>query len=718
MTRSVLLLVSIFSLGLGRPPLTFGQIPPGKHELVLNATVMYTGDSHWSQPGEQYDESVTVNVSGTTRWPMSVGSSGYLVPSGPPTKDYTISVEGYGTDAYDVLGTSKWSFYRASGWEDEDFFLGVNFSAQHGYADFGEGSFPPIAVDGVDVFGGKIDIGGWGYEALHSAWVNWDEVKNGRMTFATNAPQISASGQGLAQYSLHLTGPGTAPVQSQGSMQATFSITVDEPEFDVVIIPPDDFDQWIPQAGADEKTPGNSLVVRLEIRAKDATNAPAGQGTFEINLLNTSQEPGICLNFPGMDQATQDYDLQIGGTSEIQVAEDGQSGQTANAAQSCLVSLTSYDYGAYGQLRVQATVQGKKYMGHVDGQPDQYDLTVPVDDNQNHIADAWEKQVGVYDQNLPPDWDEVDYPTDHKSKGDGIGLYERYRGFQFQGLYERLTPTNKYVFVYDPDDLVKNLAQGNYSRSSSFPVVSGCLTRFVEDNEWTGPGKASAFHRVVNFNSSGFGHAVDQHAIQVIMDIEDTPEVPPDWDSVWKSKVSGGQSWGATNSLQNVLGMTWPDNTTSGFDSPLNTFLITVYPPLFETEIRGVVIYHTWGLPAYTNYLALSPADRQKMEDAVAAAADAYIAANPDAKKERYFKRLADVTTHEMGHGLGIRHHAPTGAGEMECVLRYFGVDFPRNPNDRFELTARSPWPDIYCRSANHTANGRGCWYQIKVTDR
>src|SRR5271157_4979255 len=133
MTRCVLLLVSILFLGLGRPALTLGQIPPGKHELVLNATVMYTGDSHWSQPGEQYDESVTVNVSGTTRWPMSVDYSGYLAPSGPPTKDYTISVEGYGTDAFDVLGTSKWSFYRASGWQDEDFFLGVNFSAQHGY---------------------------------------------------------------------------------------------------------------------------------------------------------------------------------------------------------------------------------------------------------------------------------------------------------------------------------------------------------------------------------------------------------------------------------------------------------------------------------------------------------------------------------------------------------------------------------------------------------
>ena len=38
--------------------------------------------------------------------------------------------------------------------------------------------------------------------------------------------------------------------------------------------------------------------------------------------------------------------------------------------------------------------------------------------------------------------------------------------------------------------------------------------------------------------------------------------------------------------------------------------------------------------------------------------------------------------------------------------------------DDRFELQARSPWPDIYCRSPNNTANGRGCWYEIKVTDR
>ena len=147
--------------------------------------------------------------------------------------------------------------------------------------------------------------------------------------------------------------------------------------------------------------------------------------------------------------------------------------------------------------------------------------------------------------------------------------------------------------------------------------------------------------------------------------------------------------------------------------------MITIYPTLFSKEIRAFVIDHTKALPAYTNYASLNSAAQAAMDAALEAAADAYITNHNTAFQKRYYQRLSAVTTHEMGHALGVKHHDPTTAGSHQCVLRYFSWDdCPRNANDRFELAARAPWPNIYCRSADHTANARGCWYQIKVTDK
>ena len=483
-----------------------------------------------------------------------------------------------------------------------------------------------------------------------------------------------------------------------------------------------DYETWLPIGGPDEDHPGTNLMALVQIRpAAGNTNSPP-KASYTISLEDVSSEPGVCLNSPPKDKAKSSKDLQIYQLElgNLKVSEDGQSATSKQNATSVGLIIDCYDFGAYGKLKATAkTEDGQTLVAYLDGHPDQTLVPIPKDDNGNHVADAWEKDKGVYDRNLAADWDEVDYPKDHKCAGDGISLYERYRGFKFQGLYERLTPTNKFVFVYDPDDLVKDLEQNQDAKINCFRVVSGCRVRYVEDEEWTGQGMAGAKKRIVNFNSSGFGHAVDQHGITVTQNLEETPVVPPDWDKMWQTH-NNGVSWSATDSLQDTLGITWPDYTTSGFDCPKNTFLITIYPPRNTTDIRDWVGYHTWALPAYANYAHLPPADQAAMVAAVAAAADAFISdvANYEDYQQRYYQNLSMTTTHEMGHGLGVKHHDPTDAGSHQCVMRYFGLDCPRNANDRFELAARAPWPNIYCRSADHTANARGCWYQIKITDK
>ncbi len=538
-------------------------------------------------------------------------------------------------------------------------------------------------------------------------------------------------------YSTNYTVPHTGFGESgQASAQyhATVTIQRNQPEFEAVIFPDPPkptplpltpYENWLPYGGPDEDTAGTNHLVTVIIRLKgsqDTEPYPGVGAQFTFELVDVSREPGICLNFPSKDEAANPGkpDLRIFQADNLEPVEnEGQRARTKSKdLNTAAVSIQSFDYGAWGKLQVTASIPGQgEIVAYVEGDSQQTTLTLPKDENDNRIADVWEKGEGVYGRNLPANWDEVDYPADHKQNGDGFGLYERYRGFKFQEQYERLSATNKYVVIYDPDDLVKMMILTAYSHFNSFPAVSKCRTRFVEDSEWTGHGRAAAEKRIVNFNTSGFGHAVDQHAITVQQVMEESPVVPPDWDAMWKTN-NEGVSWGSTNSLQGTLGMTWPDYSTEGFDSPKNTFLITIYPPGINREIRHTVVYHTWNAPAYTNYSGLTAAQIAEMQKAVEKAADAYIKANRGPNRQRYYQRMSDVTTHEMGHGLGIKHHEATTEGEPECVMRYFSWDHPRNQNDRFELNARAPWPDIYCRSANHTAGGVGCWFQIKVTDR
>ena len=81
-------------------------------------------------------------------------------------------------------------------------------------------------------------------------------------------------------------------------------------------------------------------------------------------------------------------------------------------------------------------------------------LSVPADDNGNHIADQWEKENGIYNKNYAADWDEEDVPSGWKTKGDGLSLFEEYRGFLIEPQessdekFQRLMPGKRKLFLY------------------------------------------------------------------------------------------------------------------------------------------------------------------------------------------------------------------------------------------------------------------------------
>jgi hypothetical protein len=96
-----------------------------------------------------------------------------------------------------------------------------------------------------------------------------------------------------------------------------------------------------------------------------------------------------------------------------------------------------------GGKKVKVLVRGKEM--------DNPELGIPLDENGNHIADGWEESEGVLGLSATWDDSEVEGQT---ARGDGLVLYQEYRGVVVQGasgkLYIRLKPREKTHFVIDP----------------------------------------------------------------------------------------------------------------------------------------------------------------------------------------------------------------------------------------------------------------------------
>lgn len=123
-----------------------------------------------------------------------------------------------------------------------------------------------------------------------------------------------------------------------------------------------------------------------------------------------------------------------------------------NATPPNKVVVRCYDFGAYGKLKVSVTKNGAAYGSPAEG-------TVPIDLNNNRIADGWEKKHlftinGASD--LVNNGDDETGPGDtNKHPGDGWSVHDEYRGLieNKAAGHKRLNPREKDVMVcYKPPD--------------------------------------------------------------------------------------------------------------------------------------------------------------------------------------------------------------------------------------------------------------------------
>ncbi len=480
-------------------------------------------------------------------------------------------------------------------------------------------------------------------------------------------------------------------------------------DYEILITPPEGYKDWIPKGGASEKAVGDKLSFKGRIRKLKGTAAADREVGVNVELTS-SRVPGLCMNSPRKGGKDPDLKILRAGTTDklkidAPVLEDETATHVAHGSfkvdDEFTVVVGCYDYGPIGGISFGGTVPVR-----IEGFEPKAHLKLPIDDNENSVADAWERQEGVYEKNYPADWDDVEI-SGQKHNGDGICLYERYRGFKnTTGAWVPLKCDQKYVFIHDPDNLLRG-----HGASLDFLNASQVSPLFISQDQWTGRGSQKDRKRIVNFNhegpegSVGGRHRVDQHALHMVLDQrrqeegKDVPP-PPGWQKAYTA--AGVTSPPPQNEGGPTLGYGWPDCLPNGKygRSPLDKYQISIY----TDTITGYVATLGWG------------AMKGDTPEAKDEALKGYVTRHPGVFEAQVKRFLQWTLVHELGHGIGQQHHVPIYGGDDTCYMRYPTEQCYREEDDPFWL-GYEHWPRAFCRGGSGPRAGNACFQHIQITD-
>lgn len=316
--------------------------------------------------------------------------------------------------------------------------------------------------------------------------------------------------------------------------------------YDVLVSTIQDYPKWRPMGGADEKAVGNLLDLQARIVYKGTTQTAFGVNPDQwmFTLKDYSSEPGVALNWPPQDQLVSptppdlDFNLAVNNVLNpgIVIPPPGTTAQiplnATNAGNLAFVQLTveSHDWGGWATLNVAATVAGQPpIQGHLTlpGLQNVTDILLPLRIPGSHIANSW-KNGKVPLNTADSDDSEIPQGANNSNRGDGLTLYEEYRGFyvdcapipQSSNCFGSPSSVPPRAFMHVEGDPTKldlfvvndgepDVLEGMKDFAAGTGIKVCCPT--LRDDQING--QAS---RVVNFNHSQGAHEVDQHAIVIV----------------------------------------------------------------------------------------------------------------------------------------------------------------------------------------------------------
>lgn len=214
--------------------------------------------------------------------------------------------------------------------------------------------------------------------------------------------------------------------------------------------------RWLPEGPTPDTAagaPGNTAIVTAKLRRKDGGPLERGALNIRFQVAQCSAEPGACLNFPvGAKPDPKAFDLRYveGGDAEP-VGADGQAAETPMGDwRQAKATLGSFDWGAYGSVTAIAYVPNYgDVLATVEG-TGKSSLPMPKRAAGSNIGDAWKERYGA---GALSDLDDSEKTTGNRNDGDGLSLYEEYRGLIARGKHSRhdadslLDPRRKNLIV-------------------------------------------------------------------------------------------------------------------------------------------------------------------------------------------------------------------------------------------------------------------------------
>ena len=294
-----------------------------------------------------------------------------------------------------------------------------------------------------------------------------------------------------------------------GTIEVNFNLILGSgSDVEAVITPVGDYKSWLPAAATKPGTekPGNTITFKVELKDRKTHGPAKGQtAQFEFRLKDTSKEPGSCMNSPWNDA---DLDFRIRKEDNPQLLDIDADGQTAKSQErltSSQIVIACFDGAACAGLVVIAQVRDGDNVTPVTAHlaaDESVRVALPYDLDGNGIADAWEQQYKVVGKDS--DTDEDDQPPGDRNNGDGLAIWEEYRGFLEGGKHIRTDPGTKDFFICDT---IGGRVKPGIDRFAALTklAVHGRLTL-----------DELSLGRIINRNrEEDEPHVVDQHGVMI-----------------------------------------------------------------------------------------------------------------------------------------------------------------------------------------------------------
>ncbi|MFO0745513.1 MAG: hypothetical protein U1F43_07555 [Myxococcota bacterium] len=425
---------------------------------------------------------------------------------------------------------------------------------------------------------------------------------------------------------------------------------------------------------------------------------------LKVRLTDVSKYRGITTNYPttGADEKP-DMKLLNPPSGKWAVSDDGQSAELATPTAVAIIDIAPLDTAAEAHVEASSLDDGSLAL---ETTTQHAYLQLPFDADENHIADHWQ-DVNSVPQGRRSGWDEEALPKLSGQKGDGLSLFEEYRGLVTRKLGEpdssarwhRLSPEAKKVFISDQTGDARAKAAFDtgvalFARASGLDltVVPEAYLRTLTHHHhpsWLD------FNTPEEMDSRHHTSVEDGRPVAVALPFSDR-SVPPRPDELGKNDA------GDANASCVFASTLEAEGTAKGNQmerAPIDVEVVALYP-----DNGGVCMRYR------STIYAVGPKNGAAYLAARGLSAATYGAAVESHFADYQRAQLIYAVLHEFGHAFGVHHHgldkAAWHSGLISCPVRYLDGD------DRWDFPmslgawdpARGPWvPPSQAASLRYT---------------